>query len=125
MNYKITDNDVYKIVTLGFLIVLLIFMASGTNAQSIAINNDGRYMIELSDEEKAIKTSSSLIKAKQDLVWETHINKIVVNWKVVFIKDTKMYILYKHHVKYYESSTIAGIRSKYASDLLGREINIQ
>lgn len=125
MNYKVTDNDVYKIVTLGFLIVLLVFMASSTNAQSIAINNDGRYMIELSDEEKAIKTSSSLIKAKTDLVWETHINNVIVSWKVMFIKDTKMYVLYKHHIKYYESSTIAGIRSKYASDLLGREIKVQ
>ena len=126
MNYKLTDHDVYKLVTMLFFIVLIIALTSNTTySQSIAINNDGRYMIELSDEEKAIKTSSSLIKAKQDLVWETHINNIITSWKVSYIKDTKMYILYKHHVKYYESSTIAGIRSKYASDLLGREIKVQ
>lgn len=125
MNYKITDNDVYKIVTLGFLIVLLVFMASGTNAQSIMINNDGRVMVELSDEEKAIKSSSGCIKSKEDVRWETHLNTVKIMWEVKYIKDSKMYLLYKNHVKYYESSTIAGIRSKYASDLLGREINIQ
>lgn len=125
MNYKITDNDVYKIVTLGFLIVLLIAMASGTNAQSIMINNDGRVMVELSDEEKAIKSSSGCIKSKEDVRWETHINSVKIMWEVKYIKDTKLYFLYRDHIKYYESSTISGVRSKYASDLLGKEIKIQ
>jgi len=126
MNYKVTDHDVYKIVTMMFFIILLLFLASKpANSQSIIINNDGRYMIELSDEEKAIKSSSGCIKSKEDVRWETHINSVNIAWEVKYIKDTKLYLLYKNHIKYYESSTITGIRSKYASDLLGREIKVQ
>ncbi len=124
--YKLSEQDVYKLITIGFIIILMVFlMTSPANSQSIIINNDGRVMVELSDEEKAIKSSSSCIKAKQDLRWETHINNNTLKWEVKYIKDTKMYFLYKQGIKYYESSTITGIRSKYASDLLGREIKIQ
>ena len=123
--YELNDDDRYKIVTIMLILCLILSLVYGGNAQSIAINNDGRYMIEMSEEEKAIKTSSSLIMPKTDVVWETHINKVMVSWKIVYNKDTKMYTLYKTNLKYYESSTIAGIRSKYASDLLGRNINIQ
>lgn len=124
--YKLSEQDVYKLITIGFIIILMVFlMTSPANSQSIIINNDGRVMVELSDEEKAIKSSSSCIKAKQDLRWETHINNNTIMWEVKYIKDTKMYFLYKQGIKYYESSTITGIRSKYASDLLGREIKIQ
>ena len=109
-----------------FTIVLCTALAIlSTNAQSIMIDNHGRVMVELSDEEKAIKSSSGCIKAKQDLRWETHINSVKIMWEVKYLKDQKLYLLYRDHVKYYESSTIAGIRSKYASDLLGREIKIQ
>jgi len=125
MKYKITDNDINKLVSILFLLVLLVALASNTSySQSLMVNNDGRLMLEISDEEKAIKSSSSCIKAKQDIKWETHINKQVIMWEVKYIKDTKMYLLYKSHTKYYESYTIAGIRSKYASDLLGREIKV-
>ncbi len=124
--YKLSEQDVYKLITIGFIIILMVFlMTSPANSQSIIINNDGRVMVELSDEEKAIKSSSSCIKAKQDLRWETHINKIKIMWEVKYIKDSKLYLLYRDHQKYYESTTISGIRSKYASDLLGREIKVQ
>lgn len=116
-----------KIDKLKLVILIVIYM--GINmlvfGQSIAINNSGAYMLELGDEEKAIKTSSSLIKAKTDVEWFTEINSQQISWKVKYNKDTKMYLLYKQGLKYYESSTIAGVRSKYASDLLGREIKIQ
>ena len=109
-----------------FTIVLCTLLAVlSTNAQSIIIDNNGRVMVELSDEEKAIKSSSSCIKAKQDLRWETHINSVKIMWEVKYIKDSKLYLLYRDHQKYYESTTISGIRSKYASDLLGREIKVQ
>lgn len=124
--YKLSEQDVYKLITIGFIIILMVFlMTSPANSQSIIINNDGRVMVELNDEEKAIKSSSSCIKAKQDLRWETHINKIKIMWEVKYIKDSKLYLLYRDHQKYYESTTISGIRSKYASDLLGREIKVQ
>jgi len=123
--YELDDNDRYKIVTIMLILCLILSLVYGGNAQSIAINNDGRYMIEMSEEEKAVKASSSLIKPKTDVVWETHINKVMVSWKITYNKDTKVYLLYKANLKYYESSTISGIRSKYASDLLGRNINIQ
>jgi hypothetical protein len=108
-----------------YLIILLLFVVNIATSQSIAINNDGRYIIEMSEEEKAIKTSAGLIKAKTDVTWETNINNIRISWKIAYNKDTKLYLLYKHNAKYYESSTIAGVKSKYASDLLGREIKIQ
>lgn len=123
--YQLTDNDRYKIVTIILTLCLILSLVFKGSSQSIAINNDGRYMLEMSEEEKAIKISSSLIKPKTDIVWVTHINKVIVNWKLTYNKDTKMYILYKASIKYYESSTIAGIRSKYASSLLGRDITIQ
>lgn len=82
-------------------------------------------IVSLGEEEKAIKSSSSCIKSKEDVRWETHINNNTIMWEVKYIKDTKMYLLYRNHTKYYESSTITGIRSKYPSDLLGREIKIQ
>ena len=120
-----TEKDIIKIITLIFIIVCLLGLMSNTAiAQSIVINND-RVMVELSDEEKAIKSSSSCIKAKQDLRWETHINSVKIMWEVKYIKDSKLYLLYRDHQKYYESTTISGIRSRYASDLLGKEIKIQ
>src|SRR5690606_38980931 len=109
-----------KIVFIFILLAVILVLGTSLQAQSIIINNDGRIMVELADEEKAIKSSSSCIKAKQDIAWETTINNINILWKVSYSKDTKIYTLYKHNLKYYESSTIAGIRSKYASDLLGR-----
>jgi len=118
-------SDKYKLVMILFIISLLIALVNEGNSQSIMVDNQGRLMLELSDEEKAIKSSSSCIKAKQDLRWETHINKVKIMWEVKYIKDNKLYLLYKDHIKYYESSNIAGIRSKYASDLLGREIKVQ
>jgi hypothetical protein len=120
-----TKDRILSIVILIGLIAFLLFSGPIIYGQSIMISNDGRYMLEHSEEEKAIKTSSSLIKAKTDIVWETHLNKVKIMWELKYRKDTKMYLLYKNHIKYYESSTITGIRSKYASDLLGREIKVQ
>lgn len=121
---KISLSEKLKLIFIFILLGVMLVFGASLNAQSIMVSNQDRYMLELSDEEKAIKTSSSLIKAKTDITWETHINSIAINWKVSFNKDTKLYTLYKANVKYYESSTITGIRSKYASDLLGREITI-
>jgi hypothetical protein len=120
----LTEQDKYKLISILLVLILILSLVSTGTSQTI-INNDGRVMVELSDEEKAIKTSSGCIKSKEDLRWETHINNIKIIWEVKYIKDSKIYLLYKNHIKYYESSTITGIRSKYASDLLGREIKIQ
>jgi UDP-N-acetyl-D-mannosaminuronate dehydrogenase len=120
-----TEQDRYKIVSILLTLVLILSLMYKGNSQSIIVNNQGRVMIELQDEEKAIKSSSSCIKAKQDLRWETHINSVKIMWEVKYIKDSKLYLLYRDHQKYYESTTVSGIRSKYASDLLGREIKIQ
>lgn len=118
-------DRIITIIIISGTIALLLLAGPSVYSQSIMINNDGRYMTEMSEEEKAIKLSSSLIKAKTDIVWETHLNKVKIMWELKYRKDSKMYLLYKNHIKYYESSTISGIRSKYASDLLGRNINIQ
>jgi hypothetical protein len=118
-------QDKIKMVTIFIVAFLLLLLAVTVRSQSIMINNDGRPMITFSEEEKAVKISSSLIKAKEDNRWETHINNVKVMWEIKYRKDTKMYLLYKNHVKYYESSTISGIRSKYGSDLLGRNIVVQ
>ena len=107
-------NYIKAIVILLF-IILLVLIARDATSQSIMISNDGRVMIECSEEEKAIKISSGLIKAKEDVRFETHLNKIKVMWEVKYIKDSKLYLLYKNHQKYYESTTISGIRSKYSS----------
>lgn len=120
-----TQSDKYKLVTILFVITLLLSLVYSGNSQSIMINNSGTYMLEMSEEEKAVKSSSTMIKAKTDLSWETHINSIPLQWKVTYNKELKIYTLFRNGLKYYESSTIAGIRSKYASDLLGRNINIQ
>lgn len=120
-----TKQDKVKIVVIFLFAFALLLVAVTARSQSIMISNDGRPMIEFSEEEKAIKISSSLIKSKEDNRWETHINKTKVMWEIKYRKDTKMYLLYKNHVKYYESSTISGIRSKYGSDLLGRNIVVQ
>lgn len=120
-----TRDNIKIIVILTGLLIILLLGGPVIYGQSIMINNDGRYMLEHSEEEKAIKTSSSLIKAKEDIRWESHLNNTKIMWELKYRKDSKMYLLYKDHIKYYESSTITGIRSKYASDLLGREITVQ
>lgn len=109
---------------LFFSLVFMLIM-SFSYAQSIAINNDGRIMVELSDEEKAIKASSSCLKAKEDNRWETIINGTSIMWEVKYIKDSKLYLLYRNATKDYESTTLSGIRSRYSSILLGREVKIQ
>lgn len=123
--YKITENDISKIVSIIFFVLLILSLTLKGNSQSIMVDNQNRLMLVMSEEEKAIKASSSCILAKKDIKWETHINSVKMIWEVKFEKDTKLYTLYKNSIKYYESSTITGIRSKYASDLLGREIKIQ
>ena len=123
--YKLTENDISKIVSIIFFALLILSLTVKGNSQSIMVDNQNRLMLVMSEEEKAIKSSSSCIKAKQDIKWETHINSVKIIWEIKYIKDTKIYTLYKNSIKHYESSTITGIRSKYASDLLGREIKIQ
>lgn len=115
------DNLTAFVILVG-LIAILVLAGPAVYGQSVMIDNQGRTIVTCSEEEKAIKISSSLIKAKTDVQWETHINKIKVMWKIQWNKD--IYILYKNNIKYYESTTISGIRSKYASDLLGKNINI-
>ena len=118
-------SDKYKLIMIIFTAIsMILLVATSTNAQSIILSND-RIMVELEDEEKAVKASSGCIKSKEDNRWETNLNKISIAWEVKFIKDSKLYLLYRDHQKYYESTTISGIRSKYASDLLGRDIKIQ
>lgn len=124
-NLEKFSDIIGAIVLLLFVLCLVIAVTNKVCSQSIMISNDGRPMLSFSDEEKAIKISSSLIKPKEDNRWETTVNKIRTEWEIKYIKDTKMYILYKNQSKYYESSTITGIRSKYGSDLLGRDIKIQ
>ena len=70
-------------------------------------------------EEKAVKASSSFIKPKQDLRWETHIKSIKIMWEIKYIKDSKLYILIKDHQKFYSSTTIEGIRNSFKAELLG------
>lgn len=116
------DNIISFVIIIG-LIAMLILAGPAVYSQSIMIDNQNRTIVACSEEEKAIKISSNLIKAKTDVQWETHINKVKVIWKIQWNKD--IYVLYKNNIKYYESTTISGIRSKYASDLLGKNINIQ
>jgi len=113
---------------MGLVLILIVFfslLGRSLFAQSIMVDNQNRIMLVMSEEEKAIKASSTCIVAKKDLQWETTINSQLVQWKLVWLKDSKLYMLYKNNTKYYESSTITGVRSKYASDLLGRDIKIQ
>lgn len=91
--------------------------------QSITKTANG-FSLEMQDEEKIVKSSSSMIKAKETASWATSIESLI-KWKSEYNKETKNYTLYKNGVKYYESTTITGIRSKYASDLLGKETKIQ
>lgn len=113
------------IITMIIIIILIIVSVSVVKSQSIVINNNNQYMVVMGEEEKAIKSSSSLIKPKQNIEWETTLNGKKINWKVSYIKETKQYTLFMNSIKWYESTTIAGIRSKYASELLGRNIKIQ
>ena len=112
---------------MGLVLILIIFfslLGRSLFAQSIMVDNQNRIMLVMSEEEKAIKASSSCILAKKNMEWETTLNTVLIKWKVEY-KDTKNYILYRNGIKYYETTTITGIRSKYASDLLGRDIKIQ
>jgi hypothetical protein len=105
-----------------FSLVLLAFFISisvPAYTQSITVNSDGKYTVELNDEEKAVKASSSFIKPKQDLRWETHIKSIKIMWEIKYIKDSKLYILIKDHQKFYSSTTIEGIRNSFKAELLG------
>jgi hypothetical protein len=92
-------------------------------SQSISSTANG-YSVTITDVEKVIKTSSTLIKAKEDIVWSTNIGTSIL-WKSTYNKTDKTYSLYKGNVLIYSSSTISGIRSKYASELLGRNVNVQ
>lgn len=106
-------------------IISLLFMVLSVSlfSQSITKTANG-FSLEMSDEEKAVKSSSTMIKSKETVSWTTSIGSLL-KWKSEYNKEAKMYTLYKSGIKYYESTTITGIRSKYASDLLGREIQIQ
>lgn len=123
--YKLNDHDISKLASIVFVLILLLALVFKGQSQSIMVDNQNRIMLVMSEEEKAVKASSSCIKAKSDIKWETHINSIKVIWEVKYHKEVKTYTLLKNNIKYYESSNITGIRSKYASDLLGREIKIQ
>lgn len=104
-------------------ILLFMILSVSLFSQSITKTANG-FALEMSDEEKAVKSSSTMIKSKETVSWTTSIGSLV-KWKSEYSKEAKMYTLYKGSVKYYESTTITGIRSKYASDLLGREVNVQ
>lgn len=103
-------------------VLLLLFPIIGYS-QTISKTTAG-FSIEMSDEEKAVKASSSMIKAKNDYRWTTNIVGLI-EWEIKYIEDAKKYILYKSNVKFYESTTISGIKSRYASYLLGKEVKIQ
>lgn len=119
------DKDKIKLFFIIIAIILISLIAINGKSQSILIDNNGRAMIAFSEEEKAIKISSSIIASKEDNRWETHLNGVKIMWEIKYIKASKLYLLYKNHIKYYESTTISGIRSKYGSDLLGRDIKVQ
>lgn len=118
-------KDQIKLIGLSILVLLFVSLAFTieVKAQSVSKTANG-YNIEISDEEKAIKASVACIKAKTNYEWTTNTSTLI-KWKLEFFKDSKKYILYKNGVKDYESSTISGIKSKYVSDLLGREVKIQ
>lgn len=107
-----------------FYLFLVLFINIGTSAytQSIMVNSDGKYTVELNDEERVVKASSSFIKPKQDLRWETHIKSIKIMWEIKYIKDSKIYLLYKDHQKFYSSTTIEGIRNSFKAELLGTTV---
>jgi len=121
VNIKIMN----KLKVVGLFVLIIFFSCLGIEllAQSITKVGD-KYAIEISDEEKAIKASVAQIKAKTNYAWVTNVGT-TISWKIEFFKDDKKYILYKNNNKEYETTTISGIKSKYASDLLGREVNIQ
>jgi hypothetical protein len=112
---------------LGVILLVCIFALIActieVKAQSITKTATG-YSISMSDEEKAIKASVAQIKAKTNYEWSTNLGTLI-NWKIEFFKEDKRYVLYKNKIKDYESTTISGIKSKYASDMLGREVTIQ
>lgn len=107
------------------LFILSVFMLISvvSFSQSIRGNADGSYAIDIVDSEKAVKMSASGIKAKQEnIVWSTNIDQLI-EWRLTFNKNTKMYTLFKNGVKYFESTTIAAIKGRYTADLLGVEVS--
>lgn len=121
----IITKEQLKLIGVSILCLLFCVLAFtiDVKAQTVAKTANG-YNIEIADEEKAIKASIACIKAKTNYEWTTNTSTLI-KWKLEFFKDSKKYILYKNGIKDYESSTISGIKSKYVSDLLGREVNIQ
>lgn len=114
-----------KLVAISILCILFCLLAFTINVKAQTVNKTTNgYNIEISDKEKAIKASVACIKAKTNYEWTTNTSTLI-KWKLEFFKDSKKYILYKNGVKDYESTTIAAIKSRYVSELLGREVNIQ
>lgn len=116
-------KDKIKLIGIAVLVIIFTSIACTVFAQTVSKSANG-YNIEIADEEKAIKASVACIKAKTNYEWTTNTSTLI-KWKLEFFKDSKKYILYKNDIKDYESNTISGIKSKYVSDLLGREVNIQ
>ena len=118
-------KDSIKVLGIILLVGVFTFLACTVKVQAQTVSKTANgYNIEISDEEKAVKASVACIKAKTNYEWTTNTSSLV-KWKLEFFKDSKKYILYKNGVKDYESTTIAAIKSRYVSDLLGREVNIK
>lgn len=103
---------------IGIISLFMIMAAASTNAQSI---NKTTTMVTVSysiDEyEKAVKASAGMIPSKKTLEWTAE-----GKWQSVY--SGSAYTLYHNGVAVYSSTTIAAIRAKYISVLLGIPMKI-
>lgn len=117
-------KDSIKVVGIILLVCIFTFIALNIEVQAQSITKVGYvYNVEYNDVEKSVKASTAAITAKaakEGLSWTTTITS-KITWKIS-CPDKKTYILYKDGVNIYESTTIAGIKSKYQSELLGKPL---
>lgn len=99
---------------LAITFAIIIAGLAGVQAQSITKSaNSVTVSYPLEDYEKAVKASSAQIASKEGCSWTVD----GVKWETTFINS--MYILRRNGVEIYSSTTIAAIRAKYLSELLG------
>ena len=97
-----------------FILLSLLFVMIGANAQSITKTSTAvSISYPLEDYEKAVKSSSSMIPSKKGRAWSVNTDK----WETTF--SANVYSLRKNGIEIYSSTTIAAIRAKYLSELLG------
>ena len=70
------------------------------------------------DEEKAVKTSASLIASKSNMVWTTNFRLTTIKWRTEYTKE-KIYNLYQNDTKIYSTTNVTELRKHYSSILIG------